>query len=160
MNKKAFQVALPAPFVAVMMAFVAIIFLANANCSFAASGSKKAPAVARTSAVEHTEARIKQLQGMLKITESQNELWKNLTVVMRENASELDALTKDKSEVTKTMNAVDSMKFHSQITEARLNQQKKLIPVFEALYDSMSAEQKKITDAIFQTGRHGNQKTK
>lgn len=71
---------------------------------------------------------------------------------MRENAKEMDALTKDMAENTKDMNAVERMKFHSQITEAHLNQQKKLIPVFEALYASMSDEQKKKTDTLFQKG--------
>ena len=138
-----------------MVAFLSTIFFANANPSFAASGKKKSSAVARTSAVEYTEAQIKQLQGALKITEAQKELWNNLTQVMRENAKDMDALTKDRAENTKTMNAVEHMKFHSQITEAHLDQLKKFIPPFEALYASMSDEQKKITDTIFRTGKYG-----
>jgi periplasmic protein CpxP/Spy len=83
-----------------------------------------------------------------------------MTQVMRENAKDMDVLTKDRAEKTKTMNAVERMKFHSEITEIRLNQQKRLIPVFEALYASMSDEQKKSTDAIFLTGRHGKHRIK
>ena len=98
MKRKAYQVAFPATLVVVMVAFLATIFFANANLSFAASGKKKSSAVARTSAVEHTEAQIKQLQGALKITEAQEELWNNLTQVMRENAKDMDALTKDRAE--------------------------------------------------------------
>jgi hypothetical protein len=158
MNRKIFQVALPATFVVVMVAFLSAFFFANTNLSFAASSGKKTPAVSRTSAVDYTESRIKQLHSMLKITEAQKELWNNVTVVMRENAAELDAMNKDKSEETKTMNAVESLKFHSQITEAHLAQQKKLIPVFEALYTSMSDDQKTITDAVFRTGKHGKKK--
>ncbi len=75
-----------------MVAFLSTIFFANANLSFAASGKKKSPAIARTSAVEYTEAQIKQLQGTLNITEAQKELWNNLTQVMRENAKDMDAL--------------------------------------------------------------------
>jgi hypothetical protein len=74
---------------------------------------------------------------------------------MRENANDMDALTKERVESTKSMNAVEHMKFHSQITEAQLVQLKKFIPPFEALYDSMSDAQKKNTDTIFLTGRHG-----
>ena len=96
----------------------------------------------------------------LKITEAQEELWNNLTQVMRENAKDMDALTKDNAEKIKTMNAVEHIKFHSQITEAQLAQQKKFIPAFEALYASMSDEQKKITDTIFRTGKHGKHKIK
>ena len=151
MNQKGFQAAL----VVVMVTFLSIFFFASADNSFAASGKKKSAAVARTTAVEHTEARIKELQGELKITEAQEVLWNNFTQVMRENAKEMDALTKDRAESSKTMNAVERMKFYSQITEARLAQQKKLIPPFEALYAGLSDEQKKITDTIFMTGRHG-----
>jgi hypothetical protein len=161
MKQKAYQVAVPVTLVVVMVAFLAAIFFANANLSFAASDTKKSSAVARTSAVEHTEAQIKQLQGALNITEAQKELWNNLTQVMRENAKDMDALfTKARAEKTQTRNAVEQMKFHSQITEAQLGQLKKVIPPFEALYASMSDEQKKSTDTIFQTGRYGKSKRK
>ena len=144
----------------VMVAFLSTMFLISANLSYAASTKETSPAVARKSAVDYTEARIKQLQEALKITDAQKELWNNLTQVMRENAKEMDTLTKGGAEKTKTMNAVEHMKFHSQITEAHLNQMKRFIPPFEALYNSMSDEQKKITDTIFLTGKHGKQKMK
>jgi hypothetical protein len=164
MKQKAYQVAFPVALVVVMVAFLSAIFFANANLSFAAAGKKKPSAVARTSAVEQTEAQIKQLQDALNITEAQQELWNNLTQTMRENAKDMDALTdtlaKERAESTKTMNAVEHMKLHSQITEAHLGQLKKLIPPFEAFYSSMSDEQKKTTDTIFRTGKHGKQKRK
>jgi TolA-binding protein len=164
MKRKYYQVAFPVTLVVAMVVFLAAIFFASANLSFAASGKKKSSEVARTSPVEHTEAQIKQLQGALNITEAQQELWNNLTKVMRENAKEIDALTKERAEEraegTKTMNAVEHMKFHSQITEAHLNQMKKLIPPFEAFYSSMSDEQKNITNTIFRTGKHGKHKRK
>jgi biopolymer transport protein ExbB/TolQ len=160
MKRKFYQVAFPASLVVVLVAFFSIIFLTNANQSFAATAKKKAPAAARTSAVDRTEDRIKQLQGALKITEEQEVLWNSMTQVMRENAKEMDALTKDKAESSKTMNAVEHMKLHSQITEVQLNHQKKFIPPFEALYAGMSDEQKKITDILFRTGKHGKYKFK
>jgi hypothetical protein len=160
MKQKSYQVAIPVALVVVMVAFLSTIFFVNANLSFAASGKKTSSAVARTSAVEHTEAQIKQLQGALNFTETQKELWINLTQVMRENAKDMDAFTKERAENTKTMNAVEHMKLHSQITETHLNQMKKLIPPFEALYAGMSDEQKKSTDTIFRTGKHGKSKGK
>jgi periplasmic protein CpxP/Spy len=160
MKRRAFHVAFPATLVVVMVAFLSTIFLATANPSFAASGKKKSHAVAKTSAVEQTEARIVELQGALKITEEQEPLWSNLTSVMRDNAKNMDELTKGRAETQKTMNAVERMKFHSQITEAQLNHQKKFIPPFEALYASMSDEQKQITDTLFRTGKHGKHRMK
>ena len=163
MKRKAYQVAFPAMLVVVMVAFLSTMFLASANPSFAA-GKKKSSAVARPSAVEYTEAQIKQLQGALNITEAQQEVWDNLTQVMRENAKDMDALTdtlaKERAESTKTMNAVEHMKLHSQITAAHSDQLEKFIPPFEAFYSTMSDEQKKTTDTIFRTGKYGKAKRK
>ena len=159
MKRKTYQGSFPVTLV-VMVAFLSSIFFISGNLSFAATSKEKSPAVAKKSAVDYTEARIKQLQEALKITDAQKELWNNLTQVMRENAKEMDALTKGSADKTKAMNAVEHMKFHSQITEAHSNQLKKFIPPFEALYNSMSDEQKKITDTIFRTGKHGKQKIK
>jgi len=83
---------------------------------------------------------------------------------MRENAKDMDALTdtlaKERAEGTKTMNAVEHMKLHSQITAAHSDQLEKFIPPFEAFYSSLSDEQKKTTDTIFQTGRYGSQRAR
>jgi len=164
MKRKAYQIVFSATLVVVMVAFLSTIFFANANPSFAAEGKKKSSAVARPTAVVHTEAQIKQLQDSLKITEAQKELWDNLTQVMRENAKDMDVLTdtlaKERAESTKSMNAVEHMKLHSRITTAHSEQLEKFIPPFEAFYDSMSDEQKKTTDTIFQTGTYGKSKAK
>ena len=160
MKRKIYQVVFPSTVVVFMLLFLSTMFLANADTSFAASSKKKTAEVARTSAVDHTETQIKQLKSALKITEAQEELWNNLTQVMRENAKEMDALSKDRKENSKSLNAVEHMKFHAQTTEAHLNQTNKLIPPFEALYSSMSDDQKKSTDAIFRTGKYAKHKTK
>jgi len=164
MKRKACQVALPVILVVVMVAFLSTIFFVNANLSSAASGKKNSSAIAKMSAVDYTEDRIKQLQEALKITDAQEELWNNLIQVMRENAKDMDALTDDlareRTESTKNMNAVEHMKVHSQIAEAHSEQLKKFIPPFEALYSNMSDEQKKSTDTIFRTGVYGKAKRK
>jgi hypothetical protein len=161
MKRKAYQVVFPATLVVVMVAFLSTIFFVNADLTFAASVKKKSPAVARISAVAHTEAQIKQLQGALNITQSQEPLWNNLTQVMRENAKDMDALSdtrnKERAEGTRTLNAVEHMKLHSQITKTHLDQLEKLIPLFEAFYSSMSDQQKNITNIVFRTGKYGKQ---
>jgi len=157
MNRSTFKVAVPAA-VVVMVAFLSAIFFASPNPAYAATAKKKAPEVARMSAVEHTEARIKLLQDALKITDNQTASWNALTQVMRENAKVMDALRKDRKEVTANLNAIERLKFHSQISEIQLDQLKKLIPPFESLYVILSDDQKASTDAIMQTGRHGKKK--
>ena len=157
MKRKAYQVVFST---ALVVAFFSTIFFANANRSFAASGKDKSTTETRTSAVEYTETQIKELQVALKITEPQKVLWNDLTQVMRENAKDMDAINKDRAEDTKKMNAVERMKFHSKITEAHLEQMKKLLPPFETFYASLSDEQKKTTDTLFQTGRGGGKNKK
>ncbi len=160
MKRKDYHVAFPAVIIVVMAAFLSTIFIANANLSFADSGKKKSPAGTETSAVMRVEARIKELQDELNITAAQEPLWNNLTQVMRENAKDMDALTKDRTDNAKTMNAVEQMQFHRQVTEAHLDQLNKFMPPFEALYAGMSDEQKKITDTIFRSGKYENNKRK
>jgi periplasmic protein CpxP/Spy len=160
MKRKNNQVAFSIAVVVATVAFLTTIFLVNANLSFADSGKTKSSAFSRTSAVEYTEAQINQLQGALNITEAQKTLWDNLTQVMRENAKDMDALTKDRAENTKAMNAVEHIKYHRQVTEAHLNQLTKFITPFEALYASMSDEQKKTADTIFLTGKPRKHKGK
>jgi len=160
MKHKTYQVAFPVILVLVMVAFLSAIFFANANLSFAAQGKKKSPEIARPSAIEHTEAQIKQLQGTLNITDAQKELWNNLAAVMRENAKDMEAFSKEKAENTKPLNAVEHLKLHSEITKTHLSQLEKLIPPFEAFYASLSDQQKNITDMIFRTGKYEKQKRK
>jgi len=159
MKRKVYQVVFSATLVLVMAAFLSAVFFANPNSSMAASGKDKSQAI-RSSAVEYTEAQIKQLQGTLNITEDQQELWNKLTAVMRENAKDMDAFTKERAENAKPINAVEHLKLHRQITEEHLAQLKKLIPPFEAFYNSMSDQQKNITDIIFRTGKYGKSKRK
>jgi len=158
MKRKTCSVVFRMTLVLAMAAFLSTIFLANANTSAAATGQKKSPGMARTSAVEYTETQIKQLQGTLNITAAQEPLWNNLTQVMRENAKGMDALNKERAEKTEPMNAIEHMKFHSQITQTHLDQMNKLIPPFEAFYDSLSDQQKNITNVGFRTGKYGKQK--
>ena len=66
MKRKIYQAAFPATLIVVMAAFLSTIFFANANPSFAASDKKKSSATAETSAVDHTESRIKQLHERAK----------------------------------------------------------------------------------------------
>jgi hypothetical protein len=134
--------------------------LASPSPSLAAS-PKPGPATAgTTSKVVHVEARIKELHSLLKITPAQEELWNNVTQVMRDNAKTMDALIAAKSENAKTMNAVDDFKSYGEITQAHADGIKKFIPLFEALYANMSDAQKKNADIVFENRGHTKSKAK
>jgi LTXXQ motif family protein len=117
-----------------------------------AATTRMQAAASKASTVEPVEARIKDLHTRLKITPAQEDLWNNATQVMRENAKTMDALRKARSEKAQTMTAVEDFKSYGEITEAHADGIKKFVPVFSALYDSMSDAQKKNADTIFRRG--------
>jgi hypothetical protein len=162
MKLKANWFALPATLIMVLLVFLLLIVSGNTNLSYAASASKKAPAMERKTAAEYTEIQIKQLEGALNFTDSQKPLWNDVTKVMRENAKETDARHEarakaraERIEKNIKRSAVERIKAHTENTEAYLAQMKKLLPPFEALYNSMSDQQKIITDLLFETGKYG-----
>ncbi|MFH1134520.1 MAG: Spy/CpxP family protein refolding chaperone [Pseudomonadota bacterium] len=138
-----------------MVIFLSAAFLVNASFSLAGSTTTKGSPTEITTAVDYATNRIERLHAALKITADQKEPWDNLAAIMLENAKEMDERTKDRIVTPKPMNAVEEMKLHYEIFQINLEQQKKLIPVFEALYNSLSDQQKEIADVIFLTGRHG-----
>ncbi len=160
MEQRNFGIKLPVTFVIMVVTLLSTLFFAGVNQSYAAPAKKKTSEVTRTTFVERTETRIKQLKDVLKITEAQQETWNTLTNVMRENAKEMEALAKVRTESTQIVNAVENMKFYYQISQRHLDQQAKFIPPFEALYTSMSNEQKKSADIVFRTGKFGRNKTR
>jgi hypothetical protein len=73
---------------------------------------------------------------------------------MRDNAQTMDALIKARADQAPTMSALDEIKSYSDIAEAHAAGLKKFIPVFEALYTSMSDAQKKNADTLFRSHSH------
>ena len=98
---------------------------------------------------DSTNARIQAMHDKLKITPAEEALWNKMAQVMREDAKTMDALIQARIDHSKTMNAVEDLESYSKITEARAEGAKKLIPVFSALYASMSQTQKQQADTMF-----------
>jgi protein CpxP len=144
----------------IMAVFLAAFSFTWADFSLAASADPGSSPKVRRSHMERTGARIKDLETALKITPEQQGLWKALTQVMMDNAKTMEDLAKARADKSKDMNAVEDLKSYSQFAEAQVEGLKKYIPAFEALYNSMSAEQKKNADVLFKMGRHGRNKKK
>ena len=146
---------------AVAVVLLAFMVFASPSPSRAASPEPGVTTAGRVSKVDRVEARIKELHAKLKITPAQEELWNKVTQVMRDNAKEMEALIKARSEKASTMTAVDDFKSYSEIAEAHADGLRKFIPVFEPLYASMSDAQKKDADTLFHHhGHHGHTKSK
>ena len=133
------------------VSILAFVVLVGTTLSLAAS---KSP----TPKVVSVEERIKTLHTALKITPEQEELWNNVTQVMRDNAKTMDALVAARSEKAGTMSAVDDLKSYGEIAEAHANGIKNFTSVFEPLYAGMSDAQKKSSDTLFR--HHGHMKSK
>lgn len=98
---------------------------------------------------DSTNARIQAMHDKLKITPAEESLWQKMTQVMRDDAKAMDALIQERTDHSQSMNAVEDLQSYSKITEARAEGAKKLIPVFSALYASMSPAQKHEADIMF-----------
>lgn len=115
--------------------------------------TKSAAATAsKASTVDPVEARITDLHAKLKITPAQEDLWKNVTQVMRDNAKTMEARRKARAEKAPTMTAVEDLTSYAESVEAHAAGIKTFLPVFAALYDTMSDIQKKNADTIFRRG--------
>ena len=66
----------------------------------------------------------------------------------------MEALTKARADKAQTMTAVNDLKSYAEIANTHAEGLKKFIPVFEALYGSMSDAQKAQADTLFRGPHH------
>ena len=95
------------------------------------------------------DRRITDLHNKLHITSDQSQQWDQFTQVMRDNAKQLDQLYQDRAQKFDTMTAVDNMQSFATIEQQRAQDMQKLVPAFQALYASLSDQQKKTADQLF-----------
>ena len=129
---------------------------AQSTVTPSASGAPSATPSATTAAprakrakLSGVEQRIVDLHKRLQIQPNQEDKWAQVAQVMRDNATALAAVTKDRVQHAKTMTAVENLVSFEKISQAHQDGMKKLIPVFQSLYDSMSDAQRKNADSVF-----------
>jgi len=107
------------------------------------------------------EQRITDLHARLKITAAQQAQWDQFAQVMRDNGKDLDAAYQQRAANFDKMNAVENMQSYAQIEQTRTQDMQKLVPAFQALYTSLSDQQKQQADQLFRnqaarsSQRHG-----
>jgi periplasmic protein CpxP/Spy len=127
----------------------------NTARALAQTGTGSAAVSTKSSATQHDNERagidalIDHLHESLKITAEQEPLWRGVTKVMRENAETMSRLAQERAEHAQTATALDNLKSYAEISEEHAGGSRRMIPVFEGLYDSMSPEQKKAADDEF-----------
>jgi periplasmic protein CpxP/Spy len=97
------------------------------------------------------DRQIADLKKQLKITPQQEPQFNAFADVMRNNAQDEDAQMRQAG-ANQHPNAVDGLKQAQQMAETQSNGLKRLVPAFQALYDSLSDSQKKVADQVLGGG--------
>ncbi|HEX7969504.1 MAG TPA: Spy/CpxP family protein refolding chaperone [Stellaceae bacterium] len=130
--------------------------LAQADTQAAPPPSAGQPtARTRRSPTDRAEARVKQLHDQLQITAAQEPQWNAVAQAMRDDAKAMQAVIDKRRQSRDKMSAVDDLRAYQEVAQTHLAGLQKLIPTFQALYDTMSPEQKKNADAVFSHQRRG-----
>ena len=93
------------------------------------------------------EAQIADLRKQLKITPAQETQFNAVAEVLRANAREQESFEREQSGQTGKQTAVDDLRAFQRFTELQAEGLKRLVPVFEALYGSLSEQQKQVADS-------------
>ena len=104
--------------------------------------------------MEHVEQRIKMLHEKLKITQAQESKWNDIAQVMRDNEAAISRMIMDRHDNAASMTAIDDLQSYQNIMQAHADGLKKMIPVFQALYEEMPEDQQKNADKVFGTFEH------
>lgn len=99
--------------------------------------------------VVQVERRINGLQRRLKITPGQQPQWDAFTAVMRQNAVHMETLQHDRADKVTTMTASEDMRSYAEVARAHADDVQRLVPAFDALYSTMTPEQKVTADRTF-----------
>lgn len=88
------------------------------------------------------------LHRRLRITPAEQRQWDLFAQTVRENAVRMDQLFAARAGAA-TLNAVEDLRSYAGIAEAHAQDMQRLLPMFEALYGAMSADQRKLADTAF-----------
>jgi len=99
---------------------------------------------------QRVEAHIKELHKELGITDAEQGQWERVAQTMRENARRLDKVIDErKASISDHETAVDDLNSYAQVAETHAENVKRLADAFSTLYSSMSDEQKREADKVF-----------
>ena len=98
---------------------------------------------------KHVEHRIKTLHEKLGITNAQEAKWSDVAQVMRDNEAAMNQLVVQRHQNHEHMTVIEDLQSYQTIAQAHADGIKKMIPVFQTLYNDMNDEQKKKADKIF-----------
>ncbi len=113
------------------------------------TATQAAPA-GRPSPEDRLEHHLTRLHDELKITPAQQSQWDALAQVMRDNYAAMRARFQERRAAPEQpRTALDRLQRDQQMAQLRLDGLQKMIPPFQALYSSLSDEQKQTADKAF-----------
>jgi len=95
------------------------------------------------------ERHIAGLQRRLKITPAQQPQWDAFTTIMRQNATHMETMQRDRAARVTAMTAPEDMRSYAEVARAHAEDLQRLVPAFDALYTAMTPEQKTVADRTF-----------
>lgn len=99
---------------------------------------------------QRVEERIRTLHDKLHLTSDQEDQWRKVARIMRENERDIHRLVERRHE-EEPATAVDDLRSYEEIADAHAQGLRNLIPAFQSLYKNLSDEQKENADDIFGT---------
>jgi periplasmic protein CpxP/Spy len=97
---------------------------------------------------QEIERQVTDLRRKLNITPGQQPQFDALAQVMRQNAQAIDTLAQQEQQNSKP-NAVEAVRSGGRVADAEAEGLKRLLPPLQALYDSLSDQQKRAADQVF-----------
>lgn len=106
---------------------------------------------AESAVLQRINRRIAELHARLHITTAEDPQWHQFAEVMRDNARNIAPQFAERAKNFRSMNAVENMKSYAGLAEQHAKNMESLVPAFEALYNSLSAEQKRTADQLWRS---------
>jgi hypothetical protein len=131
-----------------LLAFAPVSAQQMAQAQGTARAAQKAPASPAQAepGAPNADAEIAELRKRLNVTAAQQPQFDALAAVIRQNTQEMNANMPPQN---RAMSAVDSMKTAQQLAQHEADSLNRLLPPLQALYDTLSPEQKKVADQFF-----------
>ncbi|WP_158240733.1 Spy/CpxP family protein refolding chaperone [Telmatospirillum siberiense] len=104
---------------------------------------------------QRVEKRIDELHKTLQIKSDQEQLWSAVAQTMRDNATGMGDMIRDARSKEKETSAIEDLQNYQKIAQAHADGAARLVTAFQPLYESMSPEQKKVADTVFEHHKRG-----
>ena len=98
--------------------------------------------------MEALEQRLAALHRNLLITPAQEPQWEAFAIAVRQNAKNMAELLSRKVGANGAMDALQQLRVLSDTARLRADDLQRLVPPFEALYNTMSPEQRTVADRV------------